>query len=601
MTDDTEEISLSYQLNVEDLLRQAAEYGKEAGEILKEAVSEELSDLGDRISAKFQAAFDVALPGMSEGFKQVSESLTEVNSNFQDFAGKLAANLGPSQAQMVQDFASKIQTSVDTATNAADLFGAAIDQIGGARDVLSKVGQGINEFKAAGGGLEGVSAGLQSVFSLGPQQLIFVAIAAIATLAVVIIENWGPISAFFQNLWNTLQAGAKVLGTWFSGTFLHYFEDTWNNIRAFVGGIPAFFTNLWNVLTSGMTNLWNTISAVVKKMVQPLVQAILTPFSGLQTTFTQIMSGVQNIFTGAFTILKNIILAPVLLICDLITGNFGKIGPDMQKIFTNLQNAIRQIWIGIQQYFQGVLTAIATVFTGTWNGFVTTVTTIGNKIKTGIMTLWDSIIGWFRSLPATLMQIGANMFDSMRNGVGSTIYTVGDAVKTGIGQAVDWVKSLPVQALQWGKDIINGIVDGIKSAAKAVGDAVKGVAEDIRKFLHFSVPDEGPLADFSTWMPDMMKGLASGILENKSLVTAALLDLAGTMSLGLSATPVLAVSGGGATGAAQSYGSLFASGGPRPVIDYHPTFQSPKALSHVEIARQERQNAQKLSLFLRRR
>ena len=226
---------------------------------------------------------------------------------------------------------------------------------------------------------------------------------------------------------------------------------------------------------------------------------------------------------------------------------------------------------------------------------------MGSKIKTDIVTLWDSIITWFRSLPETLLQIGANMFSFMRNGVESTVHTVVDAVKAGIGQAIDWIKSLPAQALQWGKDIINGIVDGIKSAAKAVGDAVKGVATSIRIFLHFSVPDEGPLVDFPTWMPDMMRGLASGILENKSLVSAALLDLAGTMSLSLSTTPVPAISGSGAAGTAQSYGALLAAGGSRPLIDYHPTFQSPKALSHAEIAHQERHNAQRLSLLLRRR
>ena len=497
---------------------------------------------------------------------------------------------------MVQDFSGNIQSAVNTATAAADLFSSSIDQIGNAREVFSKVSQGINEFKAAGGGLSGVSAALLGVFSLGPQQLIFTAIAAIAALAVVIIKNWGPISAFFQNLWNTLQAGAQALANWFAGTFLQNIQNVWNNVKAFAGVIPAFFTNLWNSLSGGMTNLWNILSAIVQKTVQPLIQGILTPFGGLQAAFTQIMGGVQTVFTGAFTILKNVILAPILLICDLITGNFGKIGPDLQKVFTNLQNAIRQVWNGIQQFFQGSLTAIGTVFTNTWNGFVATVTTIGIKIRTGITTLWDSIIAWFRSLPATLMQIGANMFSSMKSGVESTVHTVVDAVKSGIGQAVDWITSLPSQALQWGKDIINGIIDGIRSAADAVGNAVKGIAQDIRKFLHFSVPDEGPLVDFPTWMPDMMKGLAAGITENKSLVAAALLDLAGTMSLGLNAAPVLAVAGG-----AQSYGYPAASGASRPVIDYHPTFQSPRALGSAEIARQERQNAQRLSLFLRRR
>ena len=50
-----------------------------------------------------------------------------------------------------------------------------------------------------------------------------------------------------------------------------------------------------------------------------------------------------------------------------------------------------------------------------------------------------------------------------------------------------------------------------KGCINKVADAVKGVANKIKSFLHFSVPDEGPLADFESWMPDFMQGLADGI------------------------------------------------------------------------------------------
>lgn len=48
-----------------------------------------------------------------------------------------------------------------------------------------------------------------------------------------------------------------------------------------------------------------------------------------------------------------------------------------------------------------------------------------------------------------------------------------------------------------------------------VGNAVKSVASGIRSFLHFSVPDEGPLADADTYMPDFMKLLSGGIKKGE--------------------------------------------------------------------------------------
>lgn len=45
-------------------------------------------------------------------------------------------------------------------------------------------------------------------------------------------------------------------------------------------------------------------------------------------------------------------------------------------------------------------------------------------------------------------------------------------------------------------------------------NTVADVARAISDYLHFSVPDKGPLSEFESWMPDFMKGLADGI--NKS-------------------------------------------------------------------------------------
>jgi phage-related protein len=98
---------------------------------------------------------------------------------------------------------------------------------------------------------------------------------------------------------------------------------------------------------------------------------------------------------------------------------------------------------------------------------------------------------------------------------------IASAIKNGFQTAINFITGLPSQALQWGKDIINGIVDGIKSCMSAVGDAVKGVADKIKSFLHFSVPDEGPLTDYESWMPDFMEGLAKGIDKSKSVVAKA--------------------------------------------------------------------------------
>ena len=117
-------------------------------------------------------------------------------------------------------------------------------------------------------------------------------------------------------------------------------------------------------------------------------------------------------------------------------------------------------------------------------------------------------------------------------------------IKSTISSAADFIKNLAAQAYTWGSDMITGFANGIWSAIGNVVGAVKNVAETIRRWLHFSVPDEGPLTDYESWMPDFMQGLATGIEKNRNVVQRAMRDVAGDMDL----SPAGAGSGVGAPG-----------------------------------------------------
>lgn len=77
--------------------------------------------------------------------------------------------------------------------------------------------------------------------------------------------------------------------------------------------------------------------------------------------------------------------------------------------------------------------------------------------------------------------------------------------------------------------MINGIVNGIRSCIGNVVSAISDVANTIRSYIHFSVPDVGPLTDYESWMPDFMDGLANGIERSKGLVRKAVDGVAADM------------------------------------------------------------------------
>ena len=93
-----------------------------------------------------------------------------------------------------------------------------------------------------------------------------------------------------------------------------------------------------------------------------------------------------------------------------------------------------------------------------------------------------------------------------------------------------WMSNIASSFFNWGADICAGIANGIASGVGWVIDAVGDVANWIASFLHFSEPDIGPLADFHTYMPDMLDEMAQGIKSNESTVLGTVSDLANAIS-----------------------------------------------------------------------
>lgn len=348
-----------------------------------------------------------------------------------------------------------------------------------------------------------------------------IVIAVIAALVVGFMLLWTHcegFKAFWVGLWTEIKNITVVAKDTLVTLFTVAIPHAWDLLKTFFTGIPAWFSGLWSKTVANTVVILN-----------PFITTIKTIFNSMKTGLTTIFNGLKLYFTGFWNLIKLIFLGPILLICDLVTGNFGKLRTDAVAIFNKLKIAFGQIWSGIKGIFSGAVQAIGGVLKLGWN-------TIVNVAK----NIFNGLVSWLSALPGKLRDIGSNMFTSMRNGISGTIGGIGSTIRNGFSSGIAYIKSLPSQAFSWGSDMIQGIVRGIKSAAGAVGAAVRGVAQDIRSFLHFSVPDQGPLTDFETYMPDFMDGLAKGIKNSKHLVTDAIKGLSTDMSVGMQLTPAMA-------------------------------------------------------------
>ena len=78
-------------------------------------------------------------------------------------------------------------------------------------------------------------------------------------------------------------------------------------------------------------------------------------------------------------------------------------------------------------------------------------------------------------------------------------------------------------ALSWGSDMIQGLIDGVTSMLGDLGNAASNVASTIASYLHFSVPDKGPLSDMDEHGgAGLMRNFIEGIENSEPALEASL-------------------------------------------------------------------------------
>ena len=350
--------------------------------------------------------------------------------------------------------------------------------------------------------------------------------AAIAGI-IAIVQNWGAITEWFGNVWAAVKEKCSQIWTAICAFFTETIPAAWDSLVAKFQAIPEWWSGIWTQVKTFFENTWNAI--MQNPVVQTIVTTIQTLFQNLVSTLQGIWSGLTQIASGAWELLKNTILAPVLLLIDLVTGNFTQLASDAQNIWNNIKNAAAQIWSGIKQVVSSIASGLANGVKIAITGLQNALSSIWSAVKNAASNAWNGIKSFVVNTANNLKQAAVNAFNNLVSGIRNTLSSLGNIVRNGFQSAISFITSLPSRALQWGADFINGIARGIRNAIGAVTSAVSNVASKIRSFLHFSVPDEGPLTEYESWMPDFMKGLAKGINQSKKIVTDAVSKLSAEM------------------------------------------------------------------------
>ena len=392
------------------------------------------------------------------------------------------------------------------------IVGKVISAVGTIMTLVPKLAGVINAAK-------GVFAAFNAVCAANPYVLIIAAIVALVAAFIYLWNNCEEFRQFWIDLWESIKEIAVAV---------------WEALKAFFNAaweaIKTTATTVWNAIKDFFSGLWEGIKNIFTTVVNAISIFLSNAWNAIKNTVTTVWNAIKTLFTTIWNGIKSVITTVVTAISTFLSAAWNAIKNVITTVLNGIKTAVTTVWNGIKTAITTAVNAIKSTVTTAWNNIKSTVVSVGNAIKTAVTNLWNNVT----------------------SAVKTAMTNVFNAVKTGFSNVKNHITGLASQAFNWGKDLIMGIVNGIKSCISAVGDAVKSVADKIKSFLHFSVPDEGPLTDYESWMPDFIGGLAKGIEKSRGMIENAMQGVTSDLTI----NPRVMAAQGGYSGSVASSGDL---------------------------------------------
>lgn len=245
--------------------------------------------------------------------------------------------------------------------------------------------------------------------SMLPIIAVIAAVAAAIAGIIAIIQNWGAVTQWFGELWNTICTG----------------------IGAMVDSLKAWFSNLWTHLQS----VWEGICNVVQTAVMLLGSIIQGAIDIITLPFQMIWENCKGIVSSVWEGIKSVVSSAIHAVSSTISSVMGAI-----------KNVISTVWNAISSKVSSVLNAIKT-----------TVSTIFNAVKSVASSVWNGI----KSVISSVVDGIKSKVSSVFNGVKSTVTSIFNGIKSTAASVWNGIKDAIIKPVEAAKNAVKGIIDKI--------------------------------------------------------------------------------------------------------------------------------------------
>lgn len=264
---------------------------------------------------------------------------------------------------------------------------------------------------------------------------------------------------------------------------------------AAIGALVAAFVYFYNT-NEEFRNRVNAVIEEVKVAFQGFVENVKVWIDQILAWFAPIIDSVSAYLTALWELVTTIVQTIVASVKQKLDAHASEIRAVLSTVKLIVESALTII----QNFITTKLNVIKSIFTGVLNILTNLIKAFTSAMKGD----WQSAMDYLASAAKAGVDMVKNIFNNLKDGLANIFHGLMNSFR------------------EWGQDMMDNLIEGIREKIETVKEVASSVAGAIKEFLHFSEPDVGPLSDFHTYAPDMMKLFAQGIRDNAHLITDAI-------------------------------------------------------------------------------
>ena len=263
-------------------------------------------------------------------------------------------------------------------------------------------------------------------------------------------------------------------------------------------------------LIDNLTNQLPRFMDIGLGIVDALAEAILQNIPKLAKSAVHIITGLTTNIVQKLPDIMNAGVEILFALIDGITESLPELIPAVAEVIVTIVEKLTE-----PNMLMKLIEAAVKIIEAIAQGLINAIPELIKAAPTIILNLIEAILRFIPQVVASGVELMINLALGIAEGGMKVIQGVVEL----LGEIKERFLERVENAKEWGADLISNFIGGITSKLGSLWSTIKSIGAGIKNLLGFSEPKEGPLSDFHTYAPDMMKLFAQGIKDNEHLIT----------------------------------------------------------------------------------